>query len=53
MFMVPVGCIWIEIEIELQSFSGGEHKKVPCIRRTKEPKNKGMQPGRLHLSAPF
>lgn len=47
-FMVPVS--FISNSIELQSFSGGEHKKIPCIRRTKELKNKGMQPGSLHLS---
>ena len=37
-------CQLFWIEIELQSFSGGERKKVPCIRRTKE-KEQGYAAG--------
>ena len=36
---------------ELPGFSGGEHRKVPCMRETKELKNNNAQLGSLHLSA--
>ena len=46
--MVPVSCMWIEIEFP--SFSGGEDQNIPRIQRTNDLKNKGVQAGKPHLS---